>query len=156
MGKIEEKILHLRSDVEELRMISDQSKIKHQTSLRYFEILEKDLDLKNKKNIEIFFKFLNEGTSSFREYLRDKIAVISKASPQNGEKLNEGLTSYEQMVRKLLKEYESVNNYKELDRKFKDQDFLTRSGELLFLSLNLKNTVEFSYDYIIDIIFFED
>ena len=155
MGKIEEKILHLRAEIDQLRIIADQSKIKHQTALRYFDILE-NLDLKTKSNIKIFYESLNEVSSYFREHLRDKIEVINKVSPQSAKKLNQHLNSYEKEVRKMLKEYENVKDYRELDRKFKNQDFQNRANELWILANGLKNTIEYSYECVIDAIFFED
>lgn len=155
MGKIEEKIIHLRSEIDQLRIIADQSKIKHQTALRYFDILE-NLDLKTKSNIKIFYESLKEVGSYFREHLRDKIEVINKVSPQSAEKLNKHLNSYEKKTRELLKEYENIKDYRELDRKFKNQEFLTKTAELGLLASSLKDTIEFSYVCILDTIFFED
>jgi len=155
MGKIEERIFHLRAEMDQLRIIADQSKIKHQTAIRYFDILE-NLDLKTKSNLKIFYESLKEVSSYFREHLRDKIDVINKVSPQSAEKLNQHLNSYEKKAREVLKEYENVKNYRELDRKLKSQEFQNMADELWILANDLKNTIEFSYECVIDAIFFED
>ena len=155
MGKIEERILHLRAEIDQLRIIADQSKIEHQTGLRHFDIME-NLDLKTKSNIKIFFDSIKEIGSYFREHLRDKIEVIKKASPQTAEKLNKHLNSYEKKARELLKEYENTKDYRELDRKFNSQEFQNRSNELVLLANNLRDTIECSYECVIDAIFFED
>ena len=153
MGKIEERILQLRGEIEDLRIIADQSSIKHQTSLRYFDMLD-NLDLRTEANLKIFYEFLKESSSYFREYLRDKIAVISKVSPRIGDNLNKHHKSYEDKTRELLKEYENVT-FRELNKKFKNLEFQNRSVELFLLASGLKNTVEYSYECIIDAIFFD-
>lgn len=55
MGEIEERLEHLKSDIEELRIIADKSQVSHNTSLQYTKLLD-ELDLTNTKNIPILYK----------------------------------------------------------------------------------------------------
>ena len=155
MGKIEERISHIRSEIEELRITAEKSGVKHEVALNYSKFLD-GLDLENKKNLPIFVNFIKEANSAFLEYLRDKTSIINKVSPKTSKIINEGINLYEKKCRETIKEFGNAKTPLQLEKKFNNTKFQMKLNEINFHATLLKNVVQSSYDCIIDTLFFED
>ena len=77
MANIEERITHLKADIEDLQMNAEKSEAAFQTSLKYLKLLS---DTNYSENIDVLSKSSREGMSTFLEYLRDRVDTISRKS----------------------------------------------------------------------------
>ena len=155
MGKIEERLEHLKSDIEELRITADKSHVSHKTSLQYTNLLN-ELDLTNAKNIPILYKTSKNGISTFLEYLRDRVEIIRKISPKTAERLDLQINRHEELSKYLLSIFKNAKTVKQLDRKMKGVEFESKIAELTVNVIKVEEAVNSCYLLLLDSIDYFD
>jgi len=145
MSKIEERIAHLKSDIEELRITADQSLAAYTTSAQYSTLLN-ELHYSS-KNLPIAIK---KSMSSFLEYLRDRIAVIQKISPETAKRLNEYVKLHEKLSIEVIELYEKSGNLREIEKNLKKPEFQGKLSDLIINVYRVQESVEMCYKCFLD------
>ncbi|HEU03644.1 MAG TPA: hypothetical protein ENH95_00745 [Nitrosopumilus sp.] len=148
MSKIEERIAHLKSDIEELRITADQSLAAYTTSAQYSTLLN-ELHYSS-KNLPIAIKTMRQSMSSFLEYLRDRIAVIQKISPETAKRLNEYVKLHEKLSIEVIELYEKSGNLREIEKNLKKPEFQGKLSDLIINVYRVQESVEMCYKCFLD------
>jgi len=149
--KIEERVIHLKSEIEELRITSEKSHVAHITSLKYSNILD-ELDLSNPKNLPILIKTSMEGLSAFLEYLRDRIAIIRKISPKTADQLQSQVNFHEERSIRIIDELKKAKTLEQLDKRSQKAEFQKQLSELMINAISVIGTVETCHNFLLDTI----
>jgi len=145
--RIEERLSHLKADIEELQMNVERSKVAFQTGHKYMQILE---DINLDSNVEVLSKTSKEGMSNFLEYLRDRIEVVRKVSPRTAERLESKVKLHEKLANSILEEMKKAKNMQKLDKKLSQKDFQMKILDMISNSLVVQEAVETCYNCLID------
>lgn len=102
MIPLEERFLQLKSEVEELKITSEDSKIAYEKVKEFRSVLGQ-LDTKNEKGKNAYLKGMRNYLDTELNYLRDRADIIRKVSPETAIFLEKKINEYDKGIRKILK-----------------------------------------------------
>lgn len=134
MTPLEERLLQLKSEVENLRITAEESKIKFDTA-KELSSLNPKTETKSPKEIEDSIRLSRIYLEKELDYLRDKTTIIRKVSPRTADFLDTKINEYEKATNDYLKLHEKPESedlsWLELGSKFVTViDFLSAGSKL--------------------------
>ena len=118
MARLEEKLNHASADVEELRALMEQSKIKQDTSNHYVSLIMQ-MTLTTTEDQQLRIKAFKQNIVERLQHMRDKLQIIKRFSPNTGNSLESEFNKMDAESNKLVSSLE----------KNLDDDELKKLGE---------------------------